>query len=75
METAFLSQLSDTARDMLTNANLHVGSQVGVGSQDGMDELRAAKLVGANNGLTRTGLAAAQKLQDAYFGGGDDRDR
>lgn len=55
------------ARDMLVHAELHVGGQVGVGTDAALGYLRASHLIGAHDGLTERGVRLAITEQRKHW--------
>lgn len=67
-EYPFYMSPEDRAEDMLLNAELRVGGQVGIGTAGGAAYLKGRGWTGPFGCLSAKGLAHARALQDAYWG-------
>lgn len=59
------------ADDMLINAEMRVGGNLGVGTKEGRDLLCERGFIGPQGCLTRAGLAEARKLYREYWEAGE----
>jgi hypothetical protein len=67
-EYRFYMPPEERAEDMLLNAELRIGGQVGVGTAAGTAYLKERGWIGPSGCLSAKGLACARALQNAYWG-------
>jgi hypothetical protein len=60
--------LTEEIRDMLLNAEAHVGGAVGIGSDEALTSMTITGLIGPRGGLTKKGAKRAFSAQSEEWG-------